>query len=1166
MPIQGASEGFRQRVRRGTLRWLGVGGTVVALLGAPAVTRAEVAHSYESTTPVAIPDADCVNPVTATLTVPDAFRIGDARVGVWISHPNRGQLRVSVVAPDATEISLDPGLGGSADNLNVLFDDTAAANYDWMNHAAPGTYYANRWIPAASLGVLRFGQAAGTWTLKVCDNVTGETGSLERWALFFRSGVVVSTTPGVGATCPGYPFTHYVMVSNATDASADFALSYTSNWPVAGPTSTGGLASGTLATYAVNVWAAPTATHGTTELLTVTATGGGDTGQATATTWVRPFGTYADVANVPAGRGTRDHSVVYSDGKLYKIGGYDGSARAYVDIYDIAGNSWSTGTDLPAARYSLDCVVIGAKLYCAGGYSGSAGTNTLYIYDIAGNSWSTGATLPAARHGYAGVALGGKYYALGGLSSATYLASVVVYDPVAGTWDASVPDMSVPRRYPVAGALGGKVYVAGGLMTSSTAANSTEVYDPGLNSWTGAAPIPAPGWVRAADAVLQDRFLVLAGSYWNDMTASVYALAFDRVAGAWRWLEDLPRSLYGAEADGDGTTMWIVSGRTYSGGVWSYGQYTTRTTACLTGNPGDACDDGLFCTTGDRYDAQGYCAGPTPTDCTDGLACTYDYCDEGYATCQNPVYTGCLIGGACIATNAVDPTDPCQACRPATSRTAYSQVPETTPCDAALFCTVNTTCDAAGQCGGGTQRDCADGLSCTSDGCDEAGDVCTHAVTTGCVIANACVPEGAADPANPCATCQPSVSPTAYSPVAPGMPCEGGLFCTVGTTCDAGGVCGNGTQRDCSDGLGCTNDSCDETNRTCVNAVTTGCAIGNACVAEGAFEPGNPCRSCQPATSTTAWSPVAVNTPCDDGLFCTVNTACDASGNCVGTQRDCSDGISCTNDACDEAMDQCVSTLAAGACRIGGTCYVTDDRNPGNPCEACRPTLATGAWSARDAGGPCGDPSCADGTLTPAPTCDGAGACVAGTPQSCGGAVCADATSCDAACTGDTECLEAWHCSGAACVADLDDGTACDRAAQCTSGHCVDGICCATACAGVCESCDQVGLEGTCTAIPAGTDPDDDCPGSAVCGPAGACVSPQQDGGAGDDGGAGHDGGGTDGAAGHEGGLPGQDAGTPGGTSSGCDCHAANAAAGTGPVLLVLALLGARLRRSRPRP
>jgi hypothetical protein len=63
-------------------------------------------------------------------------------------------------------------------------------------------------------------------------------------------------------------------------------------------------------------------------------------------------------------------------------------------------------------------------------------------------------------------------------------------------------------------------------------------------------------------------------------------------------------------------------------------------------------------------------------------------------------------------------------------------------------------------------------------------------------------------------------------------------------------------------------------------------------------------------------------------------------------------------------------------------------------------------------------------------------------------------------------------------------GSACFMGAQpCVSGStCVDGFCCNSACAGPCESCDQVGLRGTCT--PTCTDPvgcvSDECSAQAV--------------------------------------------------------------------------------------
>lgn len=73
----------------------------------------------------------------------------------------------------------------------------------------------------------------------------------------------------------------------------------------------------------------------------------------------------------------------------------------------------------------------------------------------------------------------------------------------------------------------------------------------------------------------------------------------------------------------------------------------------------------------------------------------------------------------------------------------------------------------------------------------------------------------------------------------------------------------------------------------------------------------------------------------------------------------------------------------------------------------------------------------------------------------------------------------------------LDLGATCQADAVCASGHCVDGVCCDGACAGTCERCDAT---GTCGVIAAGTDPENECPGSgpckAVCDGAYACAYP----------------------------------------------------------------------------
>ena len=59
----------------------------------------------------------------------------------------------------------------------------------------------------------------------------------------------------------------------------------------------------------------------------------------------------------------------------------------------------------------------------------------------------------------------------------------------------------------------------------------------------------------------------------------------------------------------------------------------------------------------------------------------------------------------------------------------------------------------------------------------------------------------------------------------------------------------------------------------------------------------------------------------------------------------------------------------------------------------------------------------------------------------------------------------------------LGQGEPCSDNSECASNYCVDGVCCDTACDGICEACNLSGWEGTCTYIPAGQDPDDECNG-----------------------------------------------------------------------------------------
>lgn len=224
---------------------------------------------------------------------------------------------------------------------------------------------------------------------------------------------------------------------------------------------------------------------------------------------------------------------------------------------------------------------------------------------------------------------------------------------------------------------------------------------------------------------------------------------------------------------------------------------------------GTACDDGMFCTVDDAC-SKGTCVGGGQNDCgTPAAACMAVICYEDSQSCDvTPVDDGtactptnlCQINGTCKVGDCVgepkdctfSPLNECNtvACDPTTGKCEGTPDPtkNDTPClltgDA---CSVNKTC-MAGQCGGGTPKDCS-------------------ALDVGCQI-------GVCDSAT--GTCGPA-------PALAGTACSDGIAeCYVGT-CDAKGDCGPSSLL--PDGTACNDhDACTSTD-TCTAGVCAGGAV-----------------------------------------------------------------------------------------------------------------------------------------------------------------------------------------------------------------------------------------------------------------------------------------------------------------------------------------------------
>lgn len=174
----------------------------------------------------------------------------------------------------------------------------------------------------------------------------------------------------------------------------------------------------------------------------------------------------------------------------------------------------------------------------------------------------------------------------------------------------------------------------------------------------------------------------------------------------------------------------------------------------------------------------------------------------------------------------------------------------------------------------------------------------------------------------------------------PGDSCSTGRFCFVGETCNDNLQC-TGTPRDCSDAYACTDDSCNENRNRCDHIKNDGFCLNSigdvhdcgtpTCVADGSqgsdsdgckVVPSGQGEICEVATAECRLDkvcdgthidcpqnfPIAPNqTPCNDGLYCTVNDQC-SSGVCGGSARDCSDAFGCTVDSCDDDLNTCLHT------------------------------------------------------------------------------------------------------------------------------------------------------------------------------------------------------------------------------------------------------------------
>lgn len=251
------------------------------LVAAP--VRAQTTTSYSNTVSGTISETatPCTAPTVRNFTVASNAQITDVDIGVQLSHTYRGDLRATLVSPGGTVVNLITNVGTSADNLNVLFDDGAAASistHSSNDNTAAAPPYQRNFRPEGSLASFNGEASAGSWQLTICDSLNGDSGSFARAHLYLTTVPLtpyadLSLTKTVSSASPafGASISYTLSVTNAsasplTATGVTVQDSLPPGFAFTGASGFGSYSSGT------GVWTVGSIPPGTTRTLTISGT------------------------------------------------------------------------------------------------------------------------------------------------------------------------------------------------------------------------------------------------------------------------------------------------------------------------------------------------------------------------------------------------------------------------------------------------------------------------------------------------------------------------------------------------------------------------------------------------------------------------------------------------------------------------------------------------------------------------------------------------------------------------------------------------------------------------------------------------------------------------------------------------------------------------------
>jgi N-acetylneuraminic acid mutarotase len=299
--------------------------------------------------------------------------------------------------------------------------------------------------------------------------------------------------------------------------------------------------------------------------------------RATEDSWIT-------LESMPTARTSLGVAVV--DGKIYAIGGYNGSYLAVNEMYDPAADTWITKEPMPTPRHSFGIAVYQNKIYLFGGKTRSSDsessgiTGGTEVYDPSTDTWETKTSMPTPRSSLCASAINNKIYLIGGAvytnqNPPFYNSTNIneMYNPETDTWTTKTGMPGVLHDY-VSAVVENKIYLFGGVLTVAgpwppNLSSANRIYNSETDTWTSGESMPTlavDGVCGATTGVLAPKRIYVIGG-WNglEIHGSNMTQIYDPETDEWSSGSPMPTPRDGMGIAVVNDILYVIGGSTGSG-------------------------------------------------------------------------------------------------------------------------------------------------------------------------------------------------------------------------------------------------------------------------------------------------------------------------------------------------------------------------------------------------------------------------------------------------------------------------------------------------------------------------------------------------------------------------------------------------------------------------